>query len=211
MKDILLALLSLAFLVFSVIVVVPCMIAMSWAHIFFTPAAMLRVHRHMRVDITVESGFKPSFKTESLKSKFDLQIDRVVETLRDLELELPRAVECRRDLRRERHRQDDDRASIYSASTCASAHTAISRSSKTVAPARSLDEITDVFNKVGFSSPPSWLKPYHVLSNGEKMRVDLAERILASDDHRHHRRLRRIHESVVSRPVAKICSYAVAK
>ena len=40
---------------------------------------------------------------------------------------------------------------------------------------KSVDEITDVFNKVGFSSPPSWLKPYHVLSNGEKMRARFQE------------------------------------
>lgn len=33
---------------------------------------------------------------------------------------------------------------------------------------KSVDEITRTFNAVGFSSPPSWLKPYSVLSNGEK-------------------------------------------
>ena len=42
----------------------------------------------------------------------------------------------------------------------------------------SVNEITKIFNSVGFSSVPSWLKPYHVLSNGEKMRVDLARAIL---------------------------------
>jgi ABC-type glutathione transport system ATPase component len=30
----------------------------------------------------------------------------------------------------------------------------------------SLEQITNAFNSVGFSSPPSWLKPYSVLSNG---------------------------------------------
>ena len=29
-------------------------------------------------------------------------------------------------------------------------------------------EITDSLNKVGFSSPPDWLKPFNVLSNGQK-------------------------------------------
>ena len=42
----------------------------------------------------------------------------------------------------------------------------------------SLEQITNAFNSVGFSSPPSWLKPYSVLSNGQKMRVDLARAIL---------------------------------
>ena len=31
-----------------------------------------------------------------------------------------------------------------------------------------------MFTAVGFSSPPSWIKPYHVLSNGEQFRCDLA-------------------------------------
>ncbi|HWB01218.1 MAG TPA: GNAT family N-acetyltransferase [Pirellulales bacterium] len=35
-------------------------------------------------------------------------------------------------------------------------------------------EITGLFTAVGFSSPPSWIKPYHVLSGGERFRCDLA-------------------------------------
>ena len=35
-----------------------------------------------------------------------------------------------------------------------------------------------MFYAVGFGSVPSWLKPYSVLSNGEKMRVDLARSLL---------------------------------
>ncbi len=34
--------------------------------------------------------------------------------------------------------------------------------------------ITELFTAVGFSSPPSWIKPYHVLSGGERFRCDLA-------------------------------------
>ena len=40
---------------------------------------------------------------------------------------------------------------------------------------KSVKEITKAFTSVGFASPPSWLKPYSVLSNGEKMRCDLAK------------------------------------
>ena len=39
---------------------------------------------------------------------------------------------------------------------------------------RPIKEITGLFTAVGFSSPPSWIKPYHVLSNGERFRCDLA-------------------------------------
>ena len=44
-----------------------------------------------------------------------------------------------------------------------------------------IDEITKMFYSVGFGSVPSWLKPYSVLSNGEKMRVDLARALLEKD------------------------------
>lgn len=42
----------------------------------------------------------------------------------------------------------------------------------------SVNDITKMFYSVGFGSVPSWLKPYNVLSNGEKMRVDLARALL---------------------------------
>lgn len=70
-----------------------------------------------------------------------------------------------------------------------------------------IDEITKTFNSVGFSSPPSWLKPYEVLSQGEKMRVDLARAILNKND------LIVFDEftSVVDRNVAKVGSAAISK
>lgn len=46
---------------------------------------------------------------------------------------------------------------------------------------KTIDEIGKMFYAVGFGSTPSWLKPYSVLSNGEKMRVDLANSMLKSD------------------------------
>lgn len=46
---------------------------------------------------------------------------------------------------------------------------------------KTVDEITRMFYTVGFGSVPSWLKPYHVLSNGEKMRVDLARGLMEHD------------------------------
>lgn len=71
----------------------------------------------------------------------------------------------------------------------------------------SVEQISKAFNSVGFSSPPSWLKPYSVLSNGEKMRCDLARAILSDND------LFVFDEftSVVDRNVAKIGSFAMQK
>ena len=37
-----------------------------------------------------------------------------------------------------------------------------------------IDEITTALCNVGFASPPDWLKSYDCLSQGEKMRVDIA-------------------------------------
>lgn len=72
---------------------------------------------------------------------------------------------------------------------------------------QSVADITKAFNSVGFSSPPSWLKPYAALSNGEKMRVDLARAILEDaalvvfDEF----------TSVVDRTVAQVGSFALQK
>jgi len=37
-----------------------------------------------------------------------------------------------------------------------------------------IKQITGLLTAVGFSSPPAWIKPYHVLSGGERFRCDLA-------------------------------------
>ncbi len=42
-------------------------------------------------------------------------------------------------------------------------------------------DIAKMFYTVGFGSVRSWLKPYSVLSNGEKMRVELAKGLLEND------------------------------
>ncbi len=39
----------------------------------------------------------------------------------------------------------------------------------------SVRRTTELLTAVGFGSPPAWIKPYHVLSNGERFRCDLAK------------------------------------
>ncbi|HEY2760132.1 MAG TPA: GNAT family N-acetyltransferase [Pirellulales bacterium] len=74
----------------------------------------------------------------------------------------------------------------------------------------SIHDVTGLLTAVGFSSPPSWVKPYQVLSGGEKFRCDLARALsrppsasslVAFDEF----------TSVVDRNVAQIGSAAVAK
>jgi GNAT superfamily N-acetyltransferase len=96
-----------------------------------------------------------------------------------------------------------------------------------------IKQITGLFTAVGFSSPPSWVKPYHVLSGGEQFRCDLARalavgscqlsvvdcqkasdnRPLTTDNRQLTTPLVAFDEftSVVDRNVARIGSAAVAK
>jgi len=95
-----------------------------------------------------------------------------------------------------------------------------------------IKRVTNLFTAVGFNSPPSWIKPYHVLSGGEKFRCDLARALAESGEWRvesgetrvaektrrsplttHHSPLVAFDEftSVVDRNVARVASAAVAK
>ncbi len=76
----------------------------------------------------------------------------------------------------------------------------------------SIKQITTTLTSVGFSSPPGWLKPYQVLSNGEKFRCDLAMALL-NPEPRTLNPLIAFDEftSVVDRTVARIASAALSK
>lgn len=69
------------------------------------------------------------------------------------------------------------------------------------------DEVAAVCQAVGFNTIPAWMRPYQVLSNGEKFRVDLARRLVGPDE------LVVVDEftSVVDRQVAQIGAHAVQK
>lgn len=70
-----------------------------------------------------------------------------------------------------------------------------------------MQDITAACSAVGFNTIPSWLKPFQVLSNGEKFRVELARRLLEQPDPIVVDEF----TSVVDRQVAKIGAYACAK
>jgi energy-coupling factor transporter ATP-binding protein EcfA2 len=71
-----------------------------------------------------------------------------------------------------------------------------------------IKELVELLSSVGFSSPPAWLRPFHVLSTGQQFRVTLAWLLAAAPD-----RLVVCDEytSVVDRTVAQVGSAAVAK
>lgn len=85
---------------------------------------------------------------------------------------------------------------------------------------RPIKEITGLFTAVGFSSPPSWIKPYEVLSGGERFRCDLARALAVTDAASGTHATASVaanccvfdeFTSVVDRNVAKIGSAAVAR
>lgn len=76
-----------------------------------------------------------------------------------------------------------------------------------IAPEGSFDEVTNALAGVGLGDVPAWLRPYPVLSNGEKFRADLArvlcekpEKIVLDE-----------FTSVVDRQIAKFGALAFAK
>lgn len=71
----------------------------------------------------------------------------------------------------------------------------------------SMQDIAHACQSVGFNTIPAWARPFSVLSNGEKFRVELARRLLESKD------IIVVDEftSVVDRQVAQIGAHAVQK
>jgi ABC-type glutathione transport system ATPase component len=72
-----------------------------------------------------------------------------------------------------------------------------------------IKELIELLSSVGFSSPPAWLRPFHVLSTGQQFRVTLAwllaatplGQLIVHDEY----------TSVVDRTVAQVGSAALAR
>jgi len=67
-----------------------------------------------------------------------------------------------------------------------------------------IDDVQNRLGAVGFNSVPSWMRPYHVLSNGEQFRARLARQLdsnIVVDEF----------TSVIDRDVAKSCSHAISR
>ena len=67
--------------------------------------------------------------------------------------------------------------------------------------------ITKALCSVGFASPPDWLKAYDCLSQGEKMRVDIARALCLNQTEIVFDEF----TSVVDREIAKVSAYAISK
>lgn len=76
-----------------------------------------------------------------------------------------------------------------------------------IAPGGDFDAVTGALAAVGLGSVPSWLRPYAVLSNGEKFRADLAKIICEAPE----RVIVDEFTSVVDRQIAKFGALAFQK
>lgn len=76
-----------------------------------------------------------------------------------------------------------------------------------IAPAGGFDQVTAALASVGLGSVPAWLRPYKVLSNGERFRADLARLVSEAPA----RAVVDEFTSVVDRQIAKVGALAFQK
>lgn len=155
------------------------------------------------IKLVKSSKIPNSFKTNLIKGKFDIDKDEISENF-EISFEFPEKWNVGVIVGASGTGKSTIAKELFEIDEFHYGNQAIIDEIKTD---KSVDEIIDLFNKVGFSSPPSWLKPYNVLSNGQKMRVDLANAILQNKETICFDEF----TSVVDRNVAKIASYCVSK
>lgn len=157
----------------------------------------------------VKSEYKPTFRTEKVKGMFDLDVDGATKKEWDVNCPIENlnwqiglivgASGTGKTTLSKRMFGDDayhhgfnwDKSSI------------LDDFSKDI----DVSDICSALTAVGFSSPPSWMLPYGVLSNGQKFRAEVARCMLEGNA------LVVFDEftSVVDRQVAKVGSFAVQK
>jgi GNAT superfamily N-acetyltransferase len=76
-----------------------------------------------------------------------------------------------------------------------------------ISPEGNIDEVTSALSAVGLGDVPAWLRPFHVLSNGEKFRAGLARLVVE----RPNKVVVDEFTSVIDRQIAKVGAAAFAK
>ena len=137
-----------------------------------------------KIEVTVESAVKQSFRVKQVAGLFDL--DLKAKSRRSWSVQVPGL--------------DEDWQIGAIVGPSGSGKTVVARKAsgdklatgfdwprdKAVVeafdPALSIKDVTGILNSVGFSSPPAWVLPYSVLSNGQQFRCDLARALLTPAD-----------------------------
>lgn len=158
-------------------------------------------------DIIRQSEYKRTFRNESVKGQFDLSIEFVKERFTgNIDIE-GKSWSVGLIVGSSGSGKSTIAKQLFSADYIQSFQYGSESVLDEMPKNKTTEQITTVFNSVGFATVWSWLKPYYVLSNGEKMRVDLANAILSDkktivfDEF----------TSVVDRTVAKTASFAIQK
>jgi ABC-type lipoprotein export system ATPase subunit/predicted acetyltransferase len=157
-------------------------------------------------DIVKEVKPKQTFRVASVVGKFDLQSEHIIEHFKG-EIDIPNEWQIGLIVGKSGTGKTTIAKQLFEDAYLTSYEYTNETVLDDMPKECSVEQITSAFNSVGFSSPPSWLKPYSVLSNGQKMRVDLARAILEKNE------LFVFDEftSVVDRNVAQIGSFAMQK
>ena len=133
---------------------------------------------HLTFDIPVQSTPSDSFRVNSVRSSYDLK-ERVIRERFTGDLALPEKWNIGLIVGSSGSGKTTIARQLFGEPKPI-AHASLSVIDDM--PDSPVDEIERAFTNVGFSSIPSWLKPYHVLSNGERMRVDLAAALLSQNN-----------------------------
>ena len=157
-------------------------------------------------DIIKESKPSKTFRVASVIGKFDLQSENIVEHFKG-DIELPKQWQVGLIVGKSGTGKTTIAKQLFENAYITSYEYTKETVLDDMPKECSVEQITSAFNSVGFSSPPSWLKPYSVLSNGQKMRVDLARAILEEQKFFVFDEF----TSVLDRNVAQIGSFAMQK
>ena len=157
-------------------------------------------------DIIKESKPSKTFRVASVIGKFDLQSENIVEHFKG-DIEFPKEWQVGLIVGKSGTGKTTIAKQLFENAYITSYEYTKETVLDDMPKECSVEQITSAFNSVGFSSPPSWLKPYSVLSNGQKMRVDLARAILEEQKFFVFDEF----TSVVDRNVAQIGSFAMQK
>jgi ABC-type ATPase with predicted acetyltransferase domain len=158
-------------------------------------------------DIIKESSYRPTFRNESVKGQFDLSIKSVKERFTGtIEIE-DKSWSIGLIVGSSGSGKSTIAKQVFENDYISSFNYGFDSVLDEMPKNKSTEEITSVFNSVGFATVWSWLKPYNVLSNGEKMRVDLANAILSDKQTIVFDEF----TSVVDRTIAKTASFAIQK